>query len=138
MNQIAIAAAALFLLAVPGPSFAQDSNTTTGGGTAAGTSDSSAPGTGNKGGSSRQSCPDAAPHEDYSRFSPDCRRAIDSWAAAQTGASVAFEGDIAVGTVLPDTVEIVEVPDYNAYGYAYLNDRRVLVDRSTHTIVHVY
>ena len=45
---------------------------------------------------------------------------------------------MAVGTVLPDSVEIVEVPAYHDYGYVMLNDRRVLVDRGTRTIVHVY
>jgi hypothetical protein len=45
----------------------------------------------------------------------------------QTAASVPFEGDVAVVVVVPETVEIVEVPAFRGYGYGYvmLNDRRV-------------
>ena len=83
-------------------------------------------------------CSDVGPGTQYDKFTPKCRDAIDAWANAQTGASVAYSGDVAVGTVLPDTVTVVEVPAYTHYGYAYLNDHRVLVDRDTHTVVYVY
>ena len=45
---------------------------------------------------------------------------------------------MAVGTVIPDSVEIIEVPAYHNYGNVMLNDHRVLVDRTTHKVVRVY
>ena len=44
--------------------------------------------------------------------------------------SVAYSGDVVVGTALPNTVVVYDVPpDYNStYKYAVVNDRIVLVD----------
>ncbi|HET9231910.1 MAG TPA: DUF1236 domain-containing protein [Vitreimonas sp.] len=44
--------------------------------------------------------------------------------------SVAYSGDVVVGTALPNTVVVYDVPpDYNTtYKYAVVNDRIVLVD----------
>ena len=44
--------------------------------------------------------------------------------------SVAYSGDVVVGTALPNTIVVYDVPpDYNStYKYAVVNDRVVLVD----------
>ncbi len=47
-----------------------------------------------------------------------------------------LEGDVVVGAGLPETVELVEVPDYE-YRYAYINGQPVLVDPGTRRIVYV-
>jgi uncharacterized protein YraI len=49
---------------------------------------------------------------------------------------VYIEEPIAVGEVLPETVEIYSVPDYD-YRYVYVNDRRVLVEPDTRRVVYI-
>ena len=120
MKFLSISAAALFLVAAPGLALAQSD-------------------TGNQAGTGSDSqCNDQTPSSGYDSFSEKCRLQIDEWAAGQTGKSATFEGDVAVGVVVPDTVEIIEVPAYRDYGYVMLNDRRVLVDRGTRKVVRVY
>lgn len=52
-------------------------------------------------------------------------------------ATVTYEGDIAVGTILPGDMVMTEVPDYQ-YRYVRINDRPVLVDPQSRRIVYVY
>jgi len=131
MKYLAISAAALILLAAPGAALAQ-SDTTDGTGTNTGNTAATGGGTGDG------QCNDQTATSGYASFSSKCRAQIDAWAQSQAGASAAFEGDVAVGVVVPETVEIVEVPVYRNYGYVMLDDRRVLVDRGTRKIVRVY
>ena len=56
----------------------------------------------------------------------------------QSGASSRFDGELAVGVMVPVSMTIVDVPAYKNYGYVMLNDRRVLVDRSTRKVIKVY
>ncbi|GLQ55931.1 DUF1236 domain-containing protein [Devosia nitrariae] len=51
--------------------------------------------------------------------------------------SVTVEGDVVVGYVVPEDVELITIPDDPTYSYVYLNDRPVLVDNATRTIVWV-
>jgi hypothetical protein len=54
--------------------------------------------------------------------------------------SVAYSGDLVVGTTLPNTVVLYDVPpDYNVstYKYAVVNDRVVLVEPGTYRVVQV-
>ncbi|PZF76880.1 hypothetical protein DK847_10470 [Aestuariivirga litoralis] len=143
MKYLTISAAALFLLVAPGAAFAQ-SDTSGGTGTGA-TTDQNTGGSGEAGSAGNQAgtgsdsqCNDQTPTGGYESFSEKCRGQIDAWAQSQAGTSVAFEGDLAVGAVVPETVTIVEVPAYRDYGYVMLNDRRVLVDRSTRKVIRVY
>jgi len=128
MKHLTTAAAALFLLAVPGLALAQ-SDTSGGSGDTTGSTNA-------VGGDSQ--CNDETATSSDDSFSEKCRHQIDAWAKSQAGTSTAFEGDLAVGAVVPETVEIVEVPVYRDYGYVMLNDRRVLVDRGTRKVVRVY
>lgn len=50
---------------------------------------------------------------------------------------VYLDGDIVVGSTLPGTVELREVPDYE-YRYVYVNDRPMLVEPGSRKIVYVY
>jgi hypothetical protein len=63
---------------------------------------------------------------------------VDTWVMEQPDTGIAVDGDIVVGTPLPDTVQIIEVPNYDSYGYVVVNKRRVLVDRKSHKVVKIY
>ncbi len=62
---------------------------------------------------------------------------VRTYVLEQKTPSVTFEGDLAVGTALPDTVEIHTVPDQPDYGYVIVNDKRVLVNPKTRTVVEI-
>jgi hypothetical protein len=51
--------------------------------------------------------------------------------------SVEFDGDIAVGTVLPPTVEFHAIPSARTYRYAVINDQRVIVDPDSRRIIEI-
>ena len=50
--------------------------------------------------------------------------------------SVVVDGDVAVGTALPETVQIQTIPDAQ-YGYVYVQDRPVLVDPQNRQIIQI-
>jgi|SRR5581483_5133674 len=52
-------------------------------------------------------------------------------------ASVPVQSRIVVGETLPETVVVRRVPQYDQWGYAVVNDRRVVVDNSTRKIVKI-
>lgn len=130
MKYLAMASTALFLLAGHGLALAQTDTTGSTTTTQGGNGDATAGGD--------NQCGDQTASSSYQSFSEKCRLQIDAWALSQKGASAKFDGDVAIGTKVPDSVEVVEVPVYRNYGYAMLNDRRVLVDRTTHEVVRVY
>jgi len=51
--------------------------------------------------------------------------------------SAAVEGDVVVGYVVPEGVELVTVPEDPTYSYVYVNDRPALVDNTTRAIVWI-
>ena len=51
--------------------------------------------------------------------------------------SVRIEGDIIVGRPVPDTVEIRTIPRYQQYGYAVINERRVLIEPGSRRVIRV-
>jgi hypothetical protein len=63
---------------------------------------------------------------------------VQTWIMGQSVPDVAYEGEIAVGTALPETVQLIEVPDHTSYRWAYLNGKRVLVVPDTRTVIAVY
>ncbi|MBY3227590.1 MULTISPECIES: DUF1236 domain-containing protein [Rhizobium] len=62
---------------------------------------------------------------------------VKTYVEKQETPSVTFEGDVAVGTALPDTVEIHTIPDQPDYGYVVVNKKRVLVNPKTRTVIEV-
>ena len=52
--------------------------------------------------------------------------------------SVTISGDVVVGKPLPPDVVLTPVPDYGDYAYAVVNNRHVVVDARTGTVVDVY
>lgn len=62
---------------------------------------------------------------------------VRTYVLEQTTPSVTFEGDLAVGTALPETVEILTIPDQPDFGYVIVNDKRVLVNPKTRTVIEI-
>ncbi|MBD9374034.1 DUF1236 domain-containing protein [Rhizobium sp. ARZ01] len=48
---------------------------------------------------------------------------------------VVLEGPVAAGTVIPDDVDLVPVPDSPDYGYIYVEERPVLIERGTRRVI---
>lgn len=51
--------------------------------------------------------------------------------------SVRVEGDISIGYAVPDTVEIRTIPQHQKYGYAVVNNRRVILDPGTRKVIRI-
>ena len=62
---------------------------------------------------------------------------VRTYVMEQQVPSVVFEGDVAVGAVLPDTVEIHTIDGQADYAYTVVNDQRVIVNPQTRTVVQV-
>ncbi|WP_064694781.1 DUF1236 domain-containing protein [Rhizobium aegyptiacum] len=62
---------------------------------------------------------------------------VKTYVLKQETPSVTFEGDVVVGTALPDTVEIHTIPDQPDYGYVVVNQKRVLVNPKTRAVIEV-
>jgi hypothetical protein len=62
---------------------------------------------------------------------------VRTYVIEQQTPSLTFEGDVAIGTALPDTVEIHTVPDQPDYGYVVVNKKRVLVNPKTRAVIEV-
>ncbi|AJD42649.1 hypothetical protein RGR602_CH03340 [Rhizobium gallicum bv. gallicum R602sp] len=62
---------------------------------------------------------------------------VRTYVLEQKSPSVKFEGEVAVGTTLPDTVEIHTIPDQPDYGYVVVNEKRVLVNPKTRAVIEV-
>jgi len=63
---------------------------------------------------------------------------VDTWVMTQEGPVVTYDQDVVVGGMLPDTVEVMEVPKYKKYGFVRLKNKRVLIDRGTRKVIRVY
>ena len=63
---------------------------------------------------------------------------VQSWMMGQTVPDVVYEGDLVVGTVLPENVTLIEVPEDTALRWAHLNGKRVVVVPETRTVIAVY
>ena len=50
---------------------------------------------------------------------------------------VVVEREVVVGQPLPQTVVLTPVPEAPEYAYTYVNERRVIVDPHTYTVVQV-
>ena len=62
---------------------------------------------------------------------------VRTYVMEQQTPSVVYDGDVVVGTTLPNTVEVHTVPNMDGYAYTVVNDRRVIVRRDDHAIVQV-
>lgn len=62
---------------------------------------------------------------------------VRTYVMEQQTPSVVYQGDVVVGTTLPDTVEIHTVPNIDGYAYTVVNERRVIVEPKTHRVIQV-
>jgi len=62
---------------------------------------------------------------------------VETYVVKESGPSVAVQGDVIVGSELPDTVVLRPVPKYDTYSYAVVNNQRVIVEGKTRKIVKV-
>lgn len=62
---------------------------------------------------------------------------VRTYVMEQQVPSVAYEGDVVIGKVIPDTVEIRTIDGHADYSYTVVNDRRVIVNPQTRTVVQV-
>ncbi|GHA27758.1 hypothetical protein GCM10007989_24560 [Devosia pacifica] len=51
--------------------------------------------------------------------------------------SVAVDAEISAGYTVPQDIELIGVPDQPTYSYVYLNDRPVLVENGSRTVIWV-
>ena len=63
---------------------------------------------------------------------------VQTWVMEQSAPDVEVQGDVVIGEALPDTVQVIEVPNYRKYRYAFVNKHRVIVDARTRKIIKVY
>ncbi|MBC8129389.1 MAG: DUF1236 domain-containing protein [Rhizobiaceae bacterium] len=63
---------------------------------------------------------------------------VRTYVTKQQTRSVVLEGPVVVGQALPDTVEYQIIPDNDGYAYAIVNDRRVIIDPQTRSVIEVY
>ncbi|MEZ2129218.1 MULTISPECIES: DUF1236 domain-containing protein [unclassified Sinorhizobium] len=62
---------------------------------------------------------------------------VRTYVMEQKAPSVVYDGDVIVGTTLPDTVQIQTIPDNSGYAYAVVNERRVIVEPQSHRVIEV-
>ena len=62
---------------------------------------------------------------------------VETYVVKEKTPSVTFQGDVAVGTALPETVVIHPVPKHDTYSYAVVNNKRVIVEAKTRKVVKV-
>jgi hypothetical protein len=80
----------------------------------------------------------AAAAQDVVVIQPEQDTVIREYVKKKPMASVSLLGvELNIGTALPETVELYEVPDVQ-YRYVIVDGRTVLVDPSTRKIVKVY
>ncbi len=67
----------------------------------------------------------------------DPPREVQTYVTSHPVDPVYLEGEVVVGAQLPETVKVVQVPDYQ-YSYVYVNGVPVLVEPDTRKIVHIF
>jgi Protein of unknown function (DUF1236) len=63
---------------------------------------------------------------------------VETWVTEQPGPIVTYDGDVVVGDVLPEDVEVVEVPKFKKYRYVIIKKKRVLLDGDTRKVIAIY
>lgn len=62
---------------------------------------------------------------------------VRTYVLEQQVPSVAYDGEVVVGSRIPQSVVVHTVPDQDGYAYTIINDRRVIIDPQTHEVVDV-
>ena len=83
-------------------------------------------------------CTDYKPGTNFEQLSPGCQEVMNNWVTTQEGEDAAMDGEVTVGSKIPDSAKVMEVTDYKEYGMARINGKKVLVNLDTRTVVRVY
>lgn len=62
---------------------------------------------------------------------------VRTYVMEQDVPSVTYDGTIAVGSTLPDTVEVHTIQEHPDYAYTVVNERRVIVNPQTRAVIQV-
>lgn len=62
---------------------------------------------------------------------------VRTYVMEQNTPSVVYEGEIVVGQPVPEVVEVHPIPEQPDFAYAVVNDRRVIINPKTRTVVEV-
>jgi hypothetical protein len=62
---------------------------------------------------------------------------VDTYVTAHPRRFHRVEEEIVVGRPLPRSVEVYEIPRYTDYSYAYVNERRVIIEPRTRRIIKI-
>jgi Protein of unknown function (DUF1236) len=62
---------------------------------------------------------------------------VRTYVMQQEVQSVPYEGDVLIGRVIDDPVELYPVDGYDGYSYTVVNERRVIVDPQTRAVVQI-
>jgi hypothetical protein len=62
---------------------------------------------------------------------------VTTYVTEQPMDETTIEGDIVIGSSLPDTVVIKNVPDNDGFGYTVVNKRRIIVEPKTRKVVKI-
>ena len=129
MRNVLFASVAAAALAFPGAALAQTSGTVSGaaGGAATGAVVGGPVGAavGGVAGAAIGTAIDPPPEE------------VKTYVIHEDTPSVEVQGDVAVGYVVPETVELHTVPKHEKYSYTVINKHRVIVDPKTRKVIEV-
>lgn len=62
---------------------------------------------------------------------------VRTYVEEQETTSVTIDGEVIVGEALPETVTVTPIPESDEYGYAVVNEKRVILNPETRTVVEV-
>lgn len=75
--------------------------------------------------------------ETTAAISPDIPETTITYVEHHPLEPVVLEGPVEAGVVVPDDVQIVDVPEDPSYGYIYVDQRPVLINRGTREVIWV-
>jgi hypothetical protein len=62
---------------------------------------------------------------------------VETYVMQREVRSVPYEGDVLIGRVIEDPVELYPVKGYDNYAYTVVNERRVIVDPQTRQVIQI-
>lgn len=62
---------------------------------------------------------------------------VHTYVMQQSVPSASYQGDVLVGRVLPQDVDVHVVDGYDKYAYTVVNERRVILDPGTRRVIQV-
>ncbi|QUD89415.1 DUF1236 domain-containing protein [Phenylobacterium montanum] len=67
----------------------------------------------------------------------DPPKEVKTYVRTQRAAPVDYDGPVALGDTLPDSVTTYDVPRYERYHWTYIHGQKLLIDERTHKIVSI-